>query len=100
MLAANSTLGLVRGLQTFTQLVYTLPPQGARYIPSVPISIRDFPAFPHRAFMLDTSRAFFPVTGERDVQASYLELSSSPSGADITRTLDAMSWAKLNVLHW
>ncbi|ORY69311.1 glycoside hydrolase family 20 protein [Leucosporidium creatinivorum] len=80
-LSANTTLGLIRGLQTFSQLVYTLPSGGYRYIINTPISIRDAPAFSHRAFMLDTSRAWFPVD-------------------DILRTLDAMSWAKLNVLHW
>lgn len=63
-LSANSTLGLIRGLQTFTQLVYTLPSGRHRYIIDAPISIRDSPAFPHRAFMLDTSRAWFPVAGE------------------------------------
>ncbi|CAK5284459.1 unnamed protein product [Mycena citricolor] len=35
----------------------------------------------YRGFMLDTARNFFPV-------------------ADIKRTLDAMSWVKLNMFHW
>ncbi|KAF5367788.1 hypothetical protein D9615_010509 [Tricholomella constricta] len=47
-----------------------------------PISIvNDIPAFPYRGFMLDTARNFFPV-------------------ADIKRTLDAMSWVKINMFHW
>lgn len=37
--------------------------------------------FYYRGFMLDTARNFYPVS-------------------DIERTLDAMSWAKLNVFHW
>ncbi|KAM0793381.1 hypothetical protein ACM66B_000835 [Microbotryomycetes sp. NB124-2] len=84
-LEANTILGLLRGLQTFSQLVYELPfrhrRRAFRYVADVPIWIRDKPAFPHRALMLDTSRNFFPV-------------------ADILRTLKAMSYAKLNVFHW
>ncbi|GAA6022189.1 hypothetical protein JCM10207_003937 [Rhodosporidiobolus poonsookiae] len=81
-LTANTTLGLARGLQTFTQLVYKLPGEhGELYIPEAPISIEDSPAFPHRGFMLDTSRNFFPVK-------------------DILRTLDAMASVKLNGFHW
>ncbi|KAM0747515.1 glycoside hydrolase family 20 protein [Meredithblackwellia eburnea MCA 4105] len=83
---ANSTLGLLRGAQTFTQLVYTLPSKvgeadNQRYIPYAPWQIVDTPAFPHRGFMLDTARNFFPIE-------------------DIKRTLSAMSWAKLNTFHW
>ncbi|TNY19585.1 beta-hexosaminidase [Rhodotorula diobovata] len=85
-LSANTSLGLVRGLDTFAQLVYALPQLGAasestRYIPHVPLRIVDRPAFPHRAFMLDTSRNFYPVS-------------------DILRTLDTMASVKLNVFHW
>ncbi|BGP12495.1 Glucosamine-6-phosphate isomerase (Glucosamine-6-phosphate deaminase) (GNPDA) (GlcN6P deaminase) [Rhodosporidiobolus nylandii] len=80
-LAANTTLGLVRGLQTFTQLVYALPSTGERYIPNAPLDIFDKPAFPHRALMLDTARNFFAVE-------------------DILRTLDAMASVKLNTFHW
>lgn len=52
-LSANTSLGLVRGLDTFAQLVYALPQLGAasestRYIPHVPLRIVDRPAFPHR----------------------------------------------------
>ncbi|GAA6035914.1 hypothetical protein JCM8097_005160 [Rhodosporidiobolus ruineniae] len=81
-LSANSTLGLLRGLQTFEQLVYTLPgDEHVRYIPSTPVEIEDSPAFPYRGFMLDTSRNFFPVE-------------------DILRTLDAMASVKLSTFHW
>ncbi|KAK4057563.1 Glucosamine-6-phosphate isomerase (Glucosamine-6-phosphate deaminase) (GNPDA) (GlcN6P deaminase) [Microbotryomycetes sp. JL221] len=68
ILEANTTIGLLRGLQSFTQLVYELPRNRVRrdalFIPQVPLLIEDCPAFPHRAFMLDTSRHFFPVAGE------------------------------------
>ncbi|KAG6844063.1 hypothetical protein H0H87_010061 [Tephrocybe sp. NHM501043] len=79
-LTANSTLGLYRGLTTFGQLWYELA--GVTYTYQAPVKIEnDMPAFPYRGFMLDTSRNFFPV-------------------ADIKRTLDAMSWVKINTFHW
>ncbi|GAA5866419.1 hypothetical protein JCM1840_001311 [Sporobolomyces johnsonii] len=84
-LSSNTTLGLARGLQTFSQLVYVLPTAEndatLRYVPNAPISISDEPAFPHRAVMLDTARNFYPVQ-------------------DITRTLEVMASLKLNVFHW
>ncbi|GAA6056760.1 hypothetical protein JCM3770_006119 [Rhodotorula araucariae] len=85
-LTANTSLGLIRGLETFTQLVYTLPStsgpgDGARYIRQAPLHLVDRPSFPHRAFMLDTSRNYYPVK-------------------DILRTLDTTASVKLNVFHW
>ncbi|KAI1788839.1 beta-hexosaminidase [Ganoderma leucocontextum] len=73
-LTANSTLGLFRGLTTFTQLFYEW--SGQIYTVEAPISITDAPAYPWRGLMLDTSRNFFPAT-------------------DIKRTLDAMSLVKV-----
>ncbi|KAJ6455070.1 beta-hexosaminidase [Mycena vitilis] len=80
VLSANSTLGLFRGLTTFTQFWYDL--NGVTYTNMGPVSIlKDVPAYPYRGLMLDTARNFFPV-------------------ADIKRTLDAMSWVKINTFHW
>ncbi|KAG6810905.1 hypothetical protein H0H92_009866, partial [Tricholoma furcatifolium] len=78
-LTANSTLGLFRGLTTFGQLWYDL--DGTTYTVEAPFSISDAPAYPYRGFMLDTARNYFPVS-------------------DILRTLDAMSWVKINTFHW
>jgi len=105
LLSASSALGVLRGLQTFSQLVYTLKPPGKpssateqklnkqghmgsaqpedqliRFIHG-PLSIKDQPAFPYRGFLLDTSRNYYPIE-------------------DIKRTIRAMSWVKLNVFHW
>ncbi|GBP50510.1 Beta-hexosaminidase subunit beta [Eumeta japonica] len=44
-------------------------------------SIRDWPRHPHRGLLVDTSRHFVTVGG-------------------LLRILDAMSYSKLNVLHW
>ncbi|KDR82556.1 hypothetical protein GALMADRAFT_206396 [Galerina marginata CBS 339.88] len=78
-LQANSTLGLFRGLTTFGQIWYDL--SGSTYTLQAPFNIVDSPAYPYRGFMLDTARNFFPVD-------------------DIKRTLDAMSWVKINTFHW
>ncbi|KAF5343337.1 hypothetical protein D9758_014168 [Tetrapyrgos nigripes] len=75
-LKANSTLGLFRGLTTFSQLWYDL--DGTAYTVEAPIAIVDEPPI---GLMLDTARNYFPV-------------------ADIKRTLDTMSWVKINTFHW
>ncbi|KAF9046243.1 beta-hexosaminidase [Panaeolus papilionaceus] len=79
VLKANSTLGLFRGLTTFSQIWYEL--NGNTYTLQAPFSISDSPAYPYRGLMLDTARNYFPVD-------------------DIKRTLDAMSWVKINTFHW
>ncbi|KAG6845602.1 hypothetical protein H0H87_006655 [Tephrocybe sp. NHM501043] len=78
-LKANSTLGLFRGLTTFGQLWYDW--EGTQYTLEAPFNIVDSPAYPWRGLHLDTSRNYFPVE-------------------DIKRTLDAMSWTKINTFHW
>jgi hexosaminidase len=78
-LTANSTLGLYRGLTTFNQLFYYY--SGVTYTLLAPIAITDTPAYPFRGLELDTARNYYPVS-------------------DILRTLDAMSWVKINTFHW
>ena len=79
-LTAVSSIGVLRGLETFTQLFYQHSTGTSWYTPYAPVSIQDAPKFPHRGVLLDTARHFFPVE-------------------DIKRTIDAMSWNKLNRLH-
>ncbi|OSX57231.1 glycoside hydrolase family 20 protein [Postia placenta MAD-698-R-SB12] len=79
VIEATSTLGLFRGLTTFSQLWYTY--EGTIYAVNTPVEIDDTPAYPYRGLLLDTARNYFPV-------------------ADILRTLDAMSWVKINEFHW
>ena len=76
-LKASTTLGAMRGLQTFLQLV-EVTPQGFA-LPTV--VIQDKPRFPWRGLMIDSSRHFTPI----DV---------------IKRNLDGMAAVKLNVFHW
>ena len=76
-LNAPNTLGTLRGLQTFLQLV-SITPDGF----SVPaISIQDQPRFPWRGLMIDSSRHFMPIPV-------------------LKRNLDGMEAVKLNVFHW
>jgi hexosaminidase len=76
-LTAPTSLGAIRGLQTFLQLV-AITPAGF----SVPaVTIKDQPRFPWRGTLIDVSRHFIPI----DV---------------LKRNLDAMAAVKLNVLHW
>lgn len=76
-LNAATPLGIMRGLQTFLQLLQTTPNGFA--VPAV--SIQDSPRFPWRGMMIDVSRHFMPL----DV---------------LERNLDGMAALKLNVFHW
>lgn len=76
-LTAPNPLGVLRGLQTFLQLVHPTP--GGFAVSSV--VIEDKPRFPWRGLMIDTGRHFMP-----------LEI--------IRQNLDAMEAVKLNILHW
>ncbi len=76
-LEAPGTLGAMRGLQTFLQLV-RITPQG---FAAPVVSIQDTPRFPWRGLLIDPGRHFIPV----DL---------------IKRNLDGMAAVKLNVLHW
>ncbi len=76
-LNAPTTLGVMRGLQTFLQLVQTT---GAGFAVSA-VSIEDSPRFPWRGLMIDAGRHFIPVEV-------------------LKRNLDGMAAVKLNVFHW
>ena len=76
-LTAPTTIGAMRGLETFLQLL-----EGDKdgfYFPAV--SIADKPRFAWRGLMIDSARHFMSVEV-------------------IKRNLDAMAAVKLNVLHW
>ena len=76
-LTAATPVGVLRGLETFLQLV--VPSQGGFAAPAVRID--DKPRFVWRGLMIDSARHFMPL-------------------ALIKRNLDAMAAVKLNVLHW
>jgi len=74
--AANPT-GVLRGLQTFLQLVEVSPDGFA----APAVTIQDQPRFAWRGLMIDVSRHFIPL----DV---------------LKRNLDGMEAVKMNVFHW
>jgi hexosaminidase len=76
-LNAPTTLGVLRGLQTFLQLVQITPTGFA----APAVTIKDQPRFPWRGTLIDVSRHFIPL----DV---------------LKRNLDGMAAVKMNVLHW
>ena len=77
-LIADTQYGALRGIQTFSQLFDA--PGGAVVQASLPLTIEDKPFYPWRGVHLDVARHFFDL-------------------GIISRTLDAMSMQKLNVLH-
>ena len=77
VLAAPTTVGALRGLETFLQLLES--DRGGFYVPAA--SIQDRPRFPWRGLMIDVARHFQPMEV-------------------LKRNLDAMAAVKLNVLHW
>ncbi len=80
-LSADGPLGVLRGLETFLQLVRQNP-EGSPVGFSVPaVTVDDSPRFPWRGLSLDVSRHFIPYDNVR-------------------RTLDGMAAVKLNVFHW
>jgi len=76
-LDAATALGIMRGLQTFLQLVQTTSDGFA----VTAVAIQDKPRFPWRGLMIDVSRHFIPL----DV---------------LKRNLDGMAAVKMNVFHW
>jgi hexosaminidase len=76
-LNAATSLGVLRGLATFLQLVQITPTGFA----APAVTIKDQPRFPWRGMLIDVSRHFIPL----DV---------------LKRNLDGMAAVKMNVLHW
>jgi len=85
VISAQTYVGALRGLETFSQIISERqdPNTGAIafVITSTPINITDSPRFVHRGLMVDTSRHFI-------------------SKGNIFKILDGMMFSKLNVFHW
>ncbi|KAL8695928.1 MAG: hypothetical protein Q9201_007898 [Fulgogasparrea decipioides] len=81
LITALSSIGVLRALETFTQLFYkTSASSGGVYCPYAPVRIIDAPKFAHRGLNMDVARNYY-----------------APS--DIMHTIDALAWNKFNRLH-
>jgi hexosaminidase len=76
-LSAPNPLGVVRGLETFRQLIVSTP----HGLEAPVLDIQDQPRFPWRGLHLDVSRHWMPIEV-------------------VKRNLDGMAAVKLNVFHW
>ncbi|KAK2704849.1 beta-hexosaminidase subunit alpha-like [Artemia franciscana] len=79
LLVSQSVWGILRGLETFSQIIYSSPNGIAFQVNRT--YVNDFPRFSHRGLLLDTSRHYL-------------------SPRIIKKNLDLMAQSKLNVFHW
>jgi len=79
VLTCNSIWGALRGLETFSQLVFE--DDATQELLVFETEIQDAPRFAHRGIMLDSSRHFLPINA-------------------IKTNLEAMAYNKINVFHW
>ncbi|TGJ86242.1 hypothetical protein E0Z10_g2540 [Xylaria hypoxylon] len=77
---AVSSTGVLRALESFSQLFFQHSKGPFFYTKSAPVSITDKPEYDHRGVLFDVSRSFFPVDS-------------------ILRTIDAMAYNKMNRIH-
>ncbi|GIZ48836.1 hypothetical protein CKM354_001188200 [Cercospora kikuchii] len=78
--SAKTSIGILWGLTTFTQLFFQHS-NGGVYTDLAPVSIKDEPKFKWRGLNVDTSRTFKPLS-------------------DLYAMIDALSYNKMNRLHW
>ncbi|KXN74560.1 glycoside hydrolase family 20 protein [Conidiobolus coronatus NRRL 28638] len=78
---AKTIYGAMHGLESFSQLVQYDKKSKTSHIPATPLKVNDKPLYPHRGILIDTNRNWMPVE-------------------TLKRTIDAMSYNKLNVFHW
>ncbi|KAI9747548.1 MAG: hypothetical protein M4579_007440 [Chaenotheca gracillima] len=80
-ITADTSIGALRALDTFTQLWYTHSQPGVGvYTNLAPVDIKDAPKFSHRGLNLDVSRNYY-------------------APQDVLHTIDALAWNKFNRLH-
>ncbi|CAH1787941.1 unnamed protein product, partial [Owenia fusiformis] len=75
---AETVWGALRGLETFSQLIWLT---NEKFLQVNVTTIRDWPRFSYRGIMIDTARHYQPLP-------------------IIYKNLDAMEQNKFNVLHW
>ena len=81
VLRAPTVWGALRALETLSQLITWESDDGSYVLRWAPWHIADAPRMPHRGVMIDTARHFISIRA-------------------IKRQIDALSYNKMNVLHW
>ncbi|KAN0029918.1 hypothetical protein ACTA71_008056 [Dictyostelium dimigraforme] len=82
ILEGNTVYGIMRGLETFYQLIKFNFGDNSYYIENcIPLLIIDKPRFPHRGILLDTSRHYYSVK-------------------TIFKVIESLAYNKFNTLHW
>ncbi|XP_018333566.1 beta-hexosaminidase subunit alpha [Agrilus planipennis] len=79
LLTSDSVWGILRGLESFSQLLYASVKGNMIFINET--YIEDYPRYTHRGLLIDTSRHYLPLK-------------------TIKLILEGMEYNKLNVLHW
>ncbi|OCT53510.1 Beta-hexosaminidase 2 [Cladophialophora carrionii] len=79
-ITSNSSIGTIRGLQSFQQLFFAHSALSGAYTPFVPVKIADRPEWRHRGLSIDIARNPFEPQ-------------------DLLRTIDGMAMAKMSRLH-
>lgn len=79
ILTSKSIWGILRGLETFSQILFSSDSTKDLIVNST--SILDYPRFHHRGLLLDTSRHYMPM---------FI----------ILQIIDAMAFNKMNIFHW
>lgn len=80
-LTATSSWGVIRGLETFSQIIFPANETLSGLFLVKHTEIIDYPRFLYRGVMIDTARHFIPM-------------------AILKQNLDAMAFNKMNVFHW
>lgn len=80
VITAESTVAVLRALETFTQLFNQHSSSGYWYTKLAPVDILDEPVFPHRGLIFDISREWYTVD-------------------DIKHVIDSLAMAKMNKVH-
>ena len=60
-LTAKTEVGILRGLETFAQLVRWMGREDGYLVGPLPLRIHDAPRFPWRGLMIDTARHYLPI---------------------------------------
>jgi len=80
-LSAKNTWGLLRAMETFTQLLNRDESEKVEDFQYAPALVQDTPRYGHRGILIDTARHYLSVT-------------------EIQRIIKSLPISKFNVLHW